>query len=105
MNNDLFVVHDAAQPAESTVRVTSDGEKNHIINGAPDWVNEEEVLESNSASFWSPDSAYLAYLKYDELLVPEYSFPLYNSPQQYPGEYVYKYPCVSAPLSTGNVCG
>jgi dipeptidyl-peptidase 4 len=79
-------------------QVTTDGEKNKIINGVPDWVYEEE-FSFNKALEWSPDSKQLAYIKFDESEVPEFSFPLYKGAvpdktdyQLYPGEYTYKYP-------------
>ncbi|MEI7423351.1 MAG: S9 family peptidase [Prolixibacteraceae bacterium] len=79
-------------------QVTSDGEFNKIINGAPDWVYEEE-FEFNKGFEWSPDSKQLAYMKFDEERVPVYHFPVYKglSPEHlenkiYPGEYSFKYP-------------
>ena len=80
------------------VAVTTDGEKNRIINGVPDWVYEEEFSTSCSMA-WSPDNTTLAYLKYDESNVKTYSLPLYSghcSPMDeykyYPGALTYKYP-------------
>ncbi|MBN2806553.1 MAG: S9 family peptidase [Prolixibacteraceae bacterium] len=80
------------------LQVTADGEKNKIINGVPDWVYEEE-FSFNKALEWSPDSKQLAYIKFDESEVTEFSFPLYKGEmpektdyQLYPGEYTYKYP-------------
>lgn len=79
-------------------QVTTDGEKNKIINGVPDWVYEEE-FSINKAFEWSPDSKQLAFVKFDESEVPEFSFPVYKgaSPVKdenalYPGNYTYKYP-------------
>jgi dipeptidyl-peptidase-4 len=63
--------------------------KNSIINGAPDWVYEEEFALVKAYE-WSNDSKCLAYYKFDESLVKEFSFPLYGS--LYPENYVYKYP-------------
>ncbi len=83
---------------DSTSAITDDGKINEIVNGAPDWVYEEE-FSMIEAMAWSPDSKQLAYLKFDETEVPEYSFPLYKAsyPQydeyaKYPGTYTYKYP-------------
>lgn len=79
-------------------QVTSDGEFNKIINGAPDWVYEEE-FEFNKGFEWSPDSKQLAYMKFNEERVPVYHFPVYKGlypehPENkvYPGEYSFKYP-------------
>ena len=78
--------------------VTKDGKFNEIINGIPDWVYEEE-FGYNKALAWSLDSKSIAYVKFDERQVPEFSFPEYMgaSPAKqenalYPGKYTYKYP-------------
>lgn len=79
-------------------QITDDGEFNKIINGAPDWVYEEE-FEFNRGFEWSPDSKQLAYMKFDEAQVPLYHMPMYkgsnpdkNENAVYPGEYSFKYP-------------
>ncbi|TCO03312.1 S9 family peptidase [Natronoflexus pectinivorans] len=94
-NNNIFIKN---LRFGTEAAITSDGEKNHIINGIPDWVYEEE-FSFNRAFEWSPDSRELAYMRFDESHVREFSFPLYmgSSPNQsefelYPGEYRYKYP-------------
>ncbi|WP_291860245.1 S9 family peptidase [Marinilabilia sp.] len=82
----------------TTSAITEDGEENLIINGIPDWVYEEE-FGYNRAFEWSPDSEDLAYVKFDESEVKEFSFPLYKSSHPireqyalYPGQYKFKYP-------------
>lgn len=82
----------------SEVAVTTDGERNKIINGVPDWTYEEEFNTVTSMT-WSPGSDMLCYLKYDESRVPLFSFPLYQGACEpsdeyafYPGSYSYKYP-------------
>jgi dipeptidyl-peptidase-4 len=79
-------------------QVTYDGEKNKIINGIPDWVYEEE-FGYNKAIWWSPDNKFLAFVRFDESEVPDFSMPMYagESPQVgenklYPGEVTFKYP-------------
>ncbi len=79
-------------------QITDDGEFNKIINGAPDWVYEEE-FEFNRGFEWSPDSKQLAYMKFNEEQVPVYHMPMYkgSNPEKkenavYPGEYSFKYP-------------
>jgi dipeptidyl-peptidase-4 len=79
-------------------QVTYDGEKNKIINGIPDWVYEEE-FGYNKALWWSPDSKFLAFVRFDEREVPEFTMPKYagDSPvleanKLYPGEKTFKYP-------------
>lgn len=82
----------------SEVAVTTDGERNRIINGVPDWTYEEEFSTSVSMA-WSPENDFLCYLKYNEADVPMYNFMLYQGScnprdeyELYPGEYSYKYP-------------
>lgn len=79
-------------------QVTTDGEQNAIINGIPDWVNEEEFSFSNAMA-WSGDGHALAWLRYDEREVPTYALQLFRGAKpereeyaDYPGEYRYKYP-------------
>jgi dipeptidyl-peptidase-4 len=74
---------------DQTIQVTTDGEKNKIINGNCDWVYEEE-FEFTQAYAWSPDSKCIAYYRFDESLVPEYTFAIYD--KLYPTQYEYKYP-------------
>ncbi|MFO8002309.1 MAG: S9 family peptidase [Marinilabilia sp.] len=82
----------------TTSAVTEDGEQDRIINGIPDWVYEEE-FGYNRAFEWSPNSEDLAYVRFDESDVKQYSFPLYkgSNPEReeyalYPGTKKYKYP-------------
>lgn len=89
----------------SEVAVTTDGKRNEIINGVPDWTYEEE-FSTNISMTWSPDASMLSYLKYNETDVPEYSFSLYEGacePMEqyalYPGIYSYKYPVAGEPNS------
>lgn len=57
-------------------------------------VYEEEVLESHDAMWFSPTGAYLAFIKFNDSLVPEYPFPKYNPPNSYPENIAVKYPKV-----------
>ena len=75
---------------DTETQVTKDGELNVIINGATDWVYEEEFTETNLMA-WSPDNEYLAYARFDESEVPEYSMTMYGD-GYYPTEYRFKYP-------------
>ncbi|NDV45940.1 S9 family peptidase [Paludibacter sp. 221] len=79
------------------ITVTKDGEFGKIINGIPDWVYEEEFGVRRYFE-WSPDSKLLAFLKFDETEVPEFSFQLYNKAPDadgitlYPDYLNFKYP-------------
>lgn len=87
-NNNLFYV---TLGDMSVVQVTDDGKRNSIINGSTDWVYEEE-LSFTKAFFWSPDNKKLAYYRFDESEVPEYTLQRWNQGQLYPENYTYKYP-------------
>jgi dipeptidyl-peptidase 4 len=71
------------------VQITKDGKQNSIINGATDWVYEEEFSFAK-AFHWSPDGKKIAFYKFDESNVKEYFFPEFG--KLYPVEYRYKYP-------------
>jgi len=93
----------------SEVAVTTDGKKNSIINGVPDWTYEEEFATTCSMC-WAPDNLTLCYLRYDESEVPSFSFPLYEGscdPMKqyalYPGKFSYKYPVAGQRNSTVTV--
>lgn len=86
-DNNIFIVdlNDGKEKA-----ITRDGLRNNIINGGTDWVHEEEFSFS-VAFFWSPDSKKIAYYRFDESNVKEFSFNEFNH-QLYPSEYKFKYP-------------
>lgn len=83
-----------------TIQVTFDGKRNEIINGNCDWVYEEE-FEFTQAYQWSPDSKYIAYYKFDERQVPEYTMTIYDN--LYPTPYKYKYPKAGEKNSIVNI--
>ncbi len=68
---------------------TTDGLYNHIINGAPDWVYEEEFSFSQGF-YWSPDSKKIAFMKFDESNVREFQMEEFEG--LYPEWYSFKYP-------------
>jgi len=61
---------------KKTTQITNDGSKN-IFNGISDWVYEEEVLLQSQAFWWSPDSTYISFIKFNDTNVPEYEVPVY----------------------------
>lgn len=73
-----------------TTQITFDGEINKIINGATDWVYEEE-FSFDRAFFWSPDGQNIAYYRFDETNVPEFSMDIYGN-ELYPMQDKFKYP-------------
>lgn len=84
--NNLYY-HDLAQ--DKRVQVTSDGKRNHIINGSTDWVYEEEFAFTK-AFFWSPDSRQLAFMRFDEAHVKLFHMTKFDD--LYPDDYTFKYP-------------
>jgi len=73
-------------------QVTTDGKANEIINGGADWVYEEE-FRMTRAFEWSPEGNFLAFIKFDEREVPEFTMELYGD-ELYPRRMTYKYPKV-----------
>lgn len=100
-DNNIFLVKLLYGNSES--QVTSDGEFGKILNGIPDWVNEEE-FGYNRAFEFSADSKMIAFIRFDETQVPMFSFMLYEGQfpelkqyELYPGTYSYKYPVAGMP--------
>ncbi|MFK8056243.1 MAG: S9 family peptidase [Saprospiraceae bacterium] len=94
-DNDMYV-YDV--PTGSRKRITSDGEVNAIINGATDWVYEEEFALAKGFE-WSPDSKSLLFLRFDERAVPEFTMQMYND-DLYPENRTWKYPKVGEDNAT-----
>jgi len=83
---------------KTEVAVTTDGMRDKVINGIPDWSYEEE-FDMHGAMTWAPDNLSLCYIKFNETDVPLYSLPIYQGTCEprtrhalYPGTYTYKYP-------------
>ncbi|RHZ48584.1 prolyl dipeptidyl peptidase DppIV [Aspergillus thermomutatus] len=91
--NDVFVWTNA-----STSQITTDGGPD-LFNGVPDWIYEEEILGDRSALWFSPDGAYLAFLRFNETGVPTFTVPYYMDNEEiappYPRELELRYPKVS----------
>ncbi len=95
-DNNIFLVKLLYDNAES--QVTKDGKRNEVINGIPDWVNEEEFA-TNSSMVFTADSKQICWIRYDESAVKEYSMQMFKGSNpsmdeyaDYPGFYSYKYP-------------
>ncbi|SDR74996.1 dipeptidyl-peptidase-4 [Maribacter dokdonensis] len=73
-----------------TKQITQDGVKNQIINGVTDWVYEEE-FSFVRAFEWNADGSKIAFLRFDETNVPEFSMDVYGT-GLYQQPYVFKYP-------------
>lgn len=86
-NNNLYI-HKLSFGTE--VAVTTDGKQGAVINGTTDWLYEEEFSATSIMAF-SPDSKQLAFVRFDETNVPQFTWQdmLVNG---YPTEYSLKYP-------------
>ncbi len=96
--NNLFI-KDITNGKET--QITNDGKKNQIINGASDWVYEEEFKLVRGFE-WSSDSRTIAYYKFDESHVKEFSMDKFNG-SLYPSQEVFKYPKAGEANSTVNI--
>lgn len=85
--NDLYIYDIVSR---NTTRVTNDGVKNAVINGITDWVYEEEFAFVRAFD-WSTDSKKLAYIRFDESEVPQFSMNMYKK-DLYPTSETFKYP-------------
>lgn len=85
--NNLYV-YDLA--SKKSTPITTDGKRNSIINGITDWVYEEEFAFVKAFD-WSKDSKKVAYIRFDETEVPEFSMSVFHK-ELYPKTQTFKYP-------------
>ena len=85
--NNLYVKN---LETNNVTQLTFDGEKNKIINGITDWVYEEE-FGFVRAFDWNADSNKIAFIRFDESDVPEFSMDVYGK-DLYQTQTVFKYP-------------
>jgi dipeptidyl-peptidase-4 len=86
-DNNLYVFDIASKQITA---ITSDGKKNSVINGITDWVYEEEFAFVRAFD-WSKDSKKVAYIRFDESQVPEFSMSMFKK-DLYPTVETFKYP-------------
>ena len=92
-NNNLYIQQFSAKKgALPPIAVTTDGAHNEIINGKTDWVYEEEFAFTQAFE-WSPEGNYLAYIRFDEKQVPEFTMTHFRD-KTYPDYETFKYPKV-----------
>ncbi|HMW39518.1 MAG: alpha/beta fold hydrolase [Saprospiraceae bacterium] len=77
---------------DQITQITRDGSQNTIINGASDWVYEEDFNVRHSYE-WSPNGDMIAFLRFDESRVRECMLEYYTD-SLYPVVYKFKYPKV-----------
>lgn len=87
-DNNIFIT-DISSINKDITQITTDGKFNKIINGSSDWVYEEELALVKGYA-WNETSTKLAYYRFDESNVKEYSMQTWG--KLYPESYIYKYP-------------
>ncbi len=75
-DNNMYIRH--IKGSKQIVQITKDGGPEYFY-GIPDWVYEEEVFSGNSATWWSADGKYLAFLRTNETGVPDYAIQYFKS--------------------------
>lgn len=108
-DNNLYVrmIRDVSgNPTTAVRQVTRDGGPEYFY-GIPDWVYEEEVFQNNIATWWDREGKYIAFMRTNETVVPEYPVDYYidrkgrpvpkEGLETYPEEVRIKYPKAGAP--------
>ncbi|XP_043361138.1 prolyl endopeptidase FAP isoform X7 [Dermochelys coriacea] len=90
-------------PEDPAIKITSNGKKNVIFNGIPDWVYEEEMLAVKYALWWSPNGKFIAYVEFNDTDIPVIEYSYYGE-DQYPRKITIPYPkfFVSTPYFTSD---
>ncbi|XP_070787039.1 dipeptidyl peptidase 4-like [Enoplosus armatus] len=91
--NDVYI---KTSPGSPPHQVTFSGNENHILNGVPDWVYEEEMFSSNQGLWWSPGGKYVAYAEFNDTEVHTIEYSWYGE-NQYPGTVSIPYPKPGTP--------
>ena len=86
-DNNLYV---KTLATDEEIKITADGKKNEIINGVTDWVYEEEFAFVRAFD-WNVTGTKIAYLRFDETNVPEFSMSVFGN-ELYPETSTFKYP-------------
>ena len=86
-DNNLYLFDIATKKA---TQLTTDGVYGSIINGITDWVYEEEFAFVQAFE-WNSDGTKIAFLRFDETNVPQFSMDVYGQ-ELYPYQYEFKYP-------------
>nr|AZO92860.1 dipeptidyl peptidase 4 [Tylonycteris pachypus] len=93
-NNDIYIKNDPNSPSQ---RVTDNGREDAISNGITDWVYEEEIFNTHSALWWSPNGTFLAYAQFNDTEVPRIEYSVYlDESLQYPKTVHIPYPKAGA---------
>ncbi|CAR29745.1 hypothetical protein ZYGR_0AD04290 [Zygosaccharomyces rouxii] len=101
-DNDLYLY--STEESKTVSRITHDG-STQVFNGKPDWVYEEEIMETDRTLWWSPQGDYLAFFKINETFVNEFVIPYYvqNPEDVYSELRSIKYPKSGTPNPVADV--
>nr|XP_034959647.1 inactive dipeptidyl peptidase 10-like isoform X4 [Zootoca vivipara] len=94
LDNDIYYQPGVSSRAK---RITTSGRQAVVFNGIADWLYEEEILQTASAHWCSPDSMWLAYLSINNSLVPKMELPQFLG-GKYPASQHYPYPKAGQPI-------
>ena len=75
----IYYIPNALQANKDAIQITNNGVPKKVFNGVPDWVYEEEVIESTNAIEFSSDGRYMSYVRFNATEVPFFRFPFYGS--------------------------
>uniref|UniRef100_A0AAR2M575 Dipeptidyl-peptidase 6b n=1 Tax=Pygocentrus nattereri TaxID=42514 RepID=A0AAR2M575_PYGNA len=76
---------------DKPIRLVTTGKEGVIFNGLADWLYEEEIFQSYTAHWWSPDGLRLAYSTINDTLVPKMEMPMFTG-SLYPSAQEFRYP-------------
>lgn len=100
--NNIFLMEKFFDGQKDASQITTDGSEKTIYNGITDWLYEEEILLSSNAMYWSENSRYLAYIKFDDSNVQVFDMPIYDS-NNYPQMGSMRYPKVGSQNPTVDI--
>ncbi|XP_033154099.1 dipeptidyl peptidase 4 isoform X2 [Drosophila simulans] len=77
VKNDIFIRQSPL--VEEDIRITSSGHENHIYNGVPDWLYQEEIFEAPEAIWTSSDGTHFMYALFNDTNVGMMTYPWLSS--------------------------
>ncbi|XP_019772128.1 inactive dipeptidyl peptidase 10 isoform X2 [Dendroctonus ponderosae] len=107
-NNDIYYRHSPED--ETNTRLTFTGQPDVVFNGVPDWLYQEDVLQSQEALWPSYDGTHLLYATFNDTEVGILNFPWFqteavlaggkasNRPMLFPGSKSIRYPTPGTPI-------
>ncbi|XP_078620167.1 A-type potassium channel modulatory protein DPP6-like isoform X4 [Branchiostoma floridae x Branchiostoma japonicum] len=78
--------------ATEPVQLTFEGQEGVVFNGIPDWVYEEEILQSHEAMWFSPNGTHICFATFNDSAVQDVAIPDYSVEGSYYAIRKIKYP-------------